>query len=138
MTELATSSRRTFRATLYVYKLANLADNLVDFSKVIVIGETMSRVKTVSQFVNATDNLYDGFKAYGKLSKMGKPGKVLAEIGGKTSNVLWLFGKLRSGYTVVDIGIDASRLTRSSSYITERITLMAWQNRALWKTLYHQ
>lgn len=98
----------------------------------------MSRVKTVSQFVNATDNLYDGFKTYGKLSKMGKPGKVLAEIGGKTSNVLWLFGKLRSGYTVVDIGIDASRLTRSSSYITERITLMAWQNRALWKTLYHQ
>ena len=47
----------------------------------------MSRVKTVSQFVNAADNLYDGFKAYGKLSKMGKPGKVLAEIGGKTSNV---------------------------------------------------
>ena len=73
--------------TLYVYKLANLADNLVDFSKVTVIGETMSRVKTVSQFVNATDNLYDGFKAYGKPSKMGKPRKVLAEIGGKTSNV---------------------------------------------------
>ncbi len=120
-----------------VVKLANIADDLSDFSKVTVVGETMNRVKVVSQFVNATDNLYDGFKAYDKLSKLGKGGKVLAEICGKTSNVAWLYGKLRSGYRVVDIGIDSARLARSSSYIAERITIGVWKSRNLWKWIYH-
>ncbi|MDE5547203.1 MAG: RHS repeat-associated core domain-containing protein [Anaeroplasmataceae bacterium] len=38
-----------------VVKLADVADDISDFSKVTVVGETMTRVKTVSQFVNATD-----------------------------------------------------------------------------------
>ena len=46
---------------------------------------------------------------------------MLAKIGGKTSNVAWLYGKLRDGYTVVDIGINIGRATRSSSYIVKRI-----------------
>lgn len=46
---------------------------------------------------------------------------MLAEIGGKTSNVAWLYGKLRGGYTVVDIGINIGIATRKSSYIVERI-----------------
>ena len=45
-----------------VVKLANVADDISDFSKVTVIGESMSIVQTISQFVNATDNLYDGVK----------------------------------------------------------------------------
>lgn len=44
-----------------VVKMANIADEIRDFSKVTVVGETMRRVQTVSQFVNATDNLYEGF-----------------------------------------------------------------------------
>ncbi len=120
-----------------VIKLANVGDDLHDFSKVTVIGETMTRVNTVSQFVNAADNLYDGFKSYKKLSSLGKGGKVLAEIGGKASNIAWLYGKVRRGYTVIDIGIDVARSTRSSSYITERIFLGVWKYRNAWKLPYH-
>ena len=120
-----------------VVKLANVADDISDFSKVTVIGESMSKVQTISQFVNATDNLYDGFKSYKKLSSLGKGGKVLAEIGGKSSNIAWLYGKLRSGYKVIDIGIDTVRTTRSSSYIVERITIAIWKSRNIWKWIYH-
>ena len=52
-----------------VVKLANI-EYISDFSKVTVVGETMTRVKTISQFVNATDNLYDGFQAYGYFLKV--------------------------------------------------------------------
>ena len=127
-----------------IVKIADVSDSISDFSKVTVIGETTSRVQTVAQFVNATDNLYDGFKAYDRLSDMGKGGKVLAEFGGKTSNVVWLYGKLRSGYKVVDIGIDIGRVSnktgkivRSSSYIVERIFLGIWESRNFWKWFYH-
>ena len=120
-----------------VVKLADIGDNLHDFSKVTVIGETMSRVQTVAQFVNASDNLYDGFKSYQKLSNLGNGGKVLAEIGGKASNISWLYGKVRRGYTVIDIGIDFRRATRSSSYITEKIFLGFWKYRNVWKLSYH-
>ena len=116
-----------------VVKLANIADDVTDFRKVTVIGETMTRVQTVSQFVNAADNLYDGFKYYNRLSDLGKGGKVLAEIGGKASNVAWLYGKARRRYTIIDIGIDIKRTTRSSSYITEKIFLSIRQTRNIWK-----
>ena len=116
-----------------VVKLGNLADDVTDFSKVTVIGETMSRVQTVSQFVNAADNLYEGFTHYNRLSSLGKGGKFLAEIGGKGSNVIWLYKKARKGYTIIDIGIDIKRATRSSSYITEKIFLSIWKTRNIWK-----
>lgn len=124
-------------------KLANVGENLSDFSKVTVIGYTMKRVETVSQFVNATDNLYDGFSAYEKLSKVPIIGKVLAETGGKTSNLAWLYTKVQSGYKIVDIGIDIGRvsksgkLVRSSSYIAEKIFLGFWKYRNIWKLPYH-
>lgn len=134
-----------------VAKLANVADDLNDLSKVTVVGETMRRVETVSQFVNATDNLYDGLRAYDTLSDLKKYGKAMgfvgktgAEIGGKISNSFWLYNKLRSGYKVVDIGIDSSRvcnktgrLVRSSSYMFERGVISIWRTRNVWKTLYH-
>ncbi len=120
-----------------VVKLANVADKVNDFSKVTVVGETMDRVKTVSQFVNATDNLYEGFKAYDRLSDLGKHGKVLAEFGGKVSNASWLYGKLRKGYRIIDIGIDSKRIARSSSYALESIILTSWQYRNVAKGIIH-
>jgi len=128
-----------------VVKLANVADDLGDLSKVTVIGETMGRVKTVSQFVNGTDNLYGGFRAYDKLHDSGRfLGKISAEIGGKGSNAIWLYSKLRSGYKIVDIGIDSSRvcnktgrLARSSSYMLERGMISIWRTRNVWKSVYH-
>lgn len=85
----------------------------------------------------STDNLYDGFKAYDRLSDLGKGGKVLAEIAGKADNMAWLYGKLRKGYTVIDIGIDIGRTARSSSYFFERILLNIWKYRNIWKLPYH-
>lgn len=120
-----------------VIKLANIGDDLTDFSKVTVIGETMVRVQTVSQFVNAADNLYDGFKAYNTIKDVGKGGKLCAEVLGKGSNILWLYNKLRNGYKVVDIGYDSMRLIRSSSYIVEKVALKVWQTRNIWKWIYH-
>ena len=118
-------------------KLANVGDDLHDFSKVTVVGETMTRVQTVAQFVNAADNLYGGFSAYKKLSSIGKVGRVLAEIGGKATNIAWLYGKLRRGYTIIDIGIDVGRTVRSSSYFVEKTVLGFWKWRNFWKQLYH-
>lgn len=120
-----------------VVKVANAADDIMDIKKVTVIGETMDRVKDTAVMLDCLDNLYDGFKYYDRLVDLGKGGKVLAEIGGKASNVTWLYGKLRSGYKVVDIGIDIGRAARSSSYIVERIFGAIWKSRNLWKWSYH-
>lgn len=120
-----------------VVKLANVADDLNDMSKITVVGETMGRVTEVAKSYNAVNNLYEGFKAYEKLSELGKGGKVLAELGGKASNIAWLYGKLRSGYTVINIGIDVGRTVRSSSYFVERIVLTTWKTRNIWKLSYH-
>ena len=108
-----------------VVKLANVSDKVSDFSRVTVIGETMTRVQTVSQFVNAADNLYDGFKYYDKLNSLGKGGRVLAEIGGKTSNIMWLYGKARSGYTIA-AGLAASPIPggRIAGGITALVTFL--------------
>lgn len=120
-----------------IVKLANTADNISDFNKITVVGETMTRVQTISQFFNAADNLHDGFKAFDRLSNLGKGGKVLAEIGGKADNLAWLYGKLRKGYTIIDIGIDVGRTVRSSSYFVERLLLNTWKYRNIWKWPFH-
>lgn len=60
-----------------------------------------------------------------------------AAIGGKTSNILWLYSKVRTGYKIIDIGIDSTRVIRSSSYITEKISLLIWQTINIWKFFFH-
>ena len=120
-----------------VVKIANASDDIGDIKKLTIVGETMNRVQDTSMIVGHFDDLYDGFKAYDKLSDLGKGGKALAEIGGKTSNAAWLYSKLRKGYTVLDIGIDIGRYRRSSSYIMERFILGIWKYRHFWKLLIH-
>ena len=112
---------------------ANKLDNFHDLSKITVVGETMNRVGWFAKGYNAADNLYDGFKAYDRLLGFGKAGKVLAEIGGKGSNALWLMNKLRNGYNVIDTGLDVFRAVRSSSYYMERVILFLWKTRHIWK-----
>ena len=108
-------------------QIVKAGDTIKDFSKVTVVGETMSRVKKVAESVNAVDNLYSGLKSYRKLSSKGIVGKAIAEVGGKLQNAAWLYGKLRAGYTIVDIGIDANRMTRSSSYMMETVIMTIWK-----------
>ena len=106
-------------------------------SRVTVVGETMERVKAFAATVGATDNLYGGFKLYKYFSSKGALGKAVAEIGGKASNIAWLYNKLRSGFTVFDIGIDLTRSFRSSSYMVERIVMTVWKTRNIIKGIYH-
>ena len=74
---------------------------------------------------------------YDIYSSAGKTGKLIAEIGGKVDNMAWLYDKLRRGYTVVDIGIDATRVARSSSYMFEQILLWSWKKRNTFKWFMH-
>ena len=120
-----------------VIKVADATSDLVDMKRVTIVGETMNRVKETTFNLGRHDKLYGGFQSYQKLAALGRGGKVLAEVGGKASNIAWLYGKVRSGYKVVDIGIDISRTVRSSSYITERIFLGIWRTRNVWKCAYH-
>ena len=120
-----------------IVKVANVTDDIMDIKKVTIIGESMNRVQDAARLIGHVDDLYGGYKAYNKLSSLGKGGKVLAEIGGKASNIAWLYGKVRTGYTILDIGIDVGRVGRSSSYIAERIFLRIWKSRNVWKSFYH-
>ena len=120
-----------------VVKWIDMTDDISDIGKITVVGETGIRVKSAAVVVNATDDLYDGFRSYDKLKSMGKIGHIFAEIGGKADNAFWLYGKLRNGYKIFDIGIDANRARRSGSYLLERIILWGWQNRNIIKALFH-
>ena len=120
-----------------VVKIADVTDDIIDAKKITVIGETMDRLEDTAVVFDCLDNLYGGFKYYDKLSDLGKGGKVLAELGGKASNVAWLYGKLKSGYKIIDIGVDIGRISRSSSYIVERLFILLWKSRNIWKGIYH-
>ena len=61
---------------------------------------------------------------------------LIAEPLAKIHNASWLLGKLRLGYTILDIGADVKKVAkglRSSSYIMERGILTIWEIRNLWK-----
>lgn len=119
-------------------KLVKFSNNLSDLNKVTAIGETMPRVeKIVTHLGLSTDELYDGFKLYKTWSQKGKLGKFFAEIVAKVDNLLWLYGKLRKGYQIIDTGIDVLRPFRSSSYIVERAFMTIWDSRNIWKLSYH-
>ena len=45
----------------------------------------------------------------------------------------WLFGKLRKGYTIIDIGITTAHNGFGLWYGTERAVLALWRTRNLWK-----
>ena len=92
----------------------------------------------VVAILNASDNLYDGFKSYNKIAKSGKVGKAWAEIIEKISNMNWLRRKLKKGFKIVDIGIDSKRIKRSSSCFFEKAFLNIWNSRNIWKLSCHK
>ena len=117
-------------------KAVNKLDDLNDLSKITVIGQSMDRVRSVGRAFNTVGNLYGGFTAYNRIADTGKLGKVFAEMIAKPHNAFWLMDKLRRGYTVLDIGIDITKVAKgitSSSYAMERIITMLWKTRNIWK-----
>ena len=105
----------------------NKLDNLQDFHKVTMIGESMDRVRGAASILGVTDNLYDAWKGYDAMISVGKIKR--ADRISKLHNGFWLYNKLRSGYVVLDAGIDIFKATRSPWYKLESRIVKMWRYR---------
>ena len=109
----------------------NKIDNLGDMSKVTMIGRNMDRVTDTAKLINQADNLYDAWAGYDKTAKGAK--KFFHNLTSMGHNGMWLYGKLRSGYTVIDIGLKTTHKGVGLWYGTEQVVSIMWQTRNLWK-----
>ena len=100
-------------------------------SKVTMIGRDMDRVRKTAVLINQTDNLYDAWKRYDDtatgLKRIFHNGLLMIHDAG------WMYGKLRSGYTVIDIGMTTLHRWRGLYYGAERFIIDLWKTRNLWK-----
>lgn len=117
-----------------VVSAINKIDNVQDLSKVTMIGRDMHRVQNTADLIGISDNLYVMWKGYDKGAKGLRKG--INHFLSMAHNGCWLFGKLRTGYTVIDIGITTAHKgikTWGLWYSTERIVLALWGTRNIWK-----
>lgn len=109
----------------------NKIDNIQDMSKVTMIGRSMDRVTDTATLIGKADNLYDAWKGYDAtatgLKRVAHNGISMLHDAG------WMFGKLRSGYTVIDIGMTTLHRGRGLYYGAERFVIGLWKTRNLWK-----
>ena len=109
----------------------NKIDNIQDMSKVPMIGRSMDRVTDTATLIGKADNLYDAWKGYDAtatgLKRVAHNGISMLHDAG------WMFGKLRSGYTVIDIGMTTLHRGRGLYYGAERFVIGLWKTRNLWK-----
>ena len=78
-------------------------------------------------------DLYKVWKGYDVAATGMK--KVLHDGISAAHNGSWLFGKLRQGYTIIDIGLSTIYDSRGLWYGMERFVLGLWQTRNIWKLL---
>lgn len=76
----------------------------------IVIGENMRRIRRAAKSIGASWYQYRRIEPYDQDLAMKR-------------NKAWILGKIKEGYQVVDIGIDATRSFRSPFYEMEKKTL---------------
>lgn len=109
----------------------NKIDNIQDMSKVTMIGRSMNRVTDTATLIGKADNLYDAWKGYDAtatgLKRFAHNGISMLHDAG------WMFSKLRSGYTVIDIGMTTLHRGRGLYYGAERFVIGLWKTRNLWK-----
>lgn len=88
--------------------------------KVIVIGEGMTTVQGTARGLQARGINAKWYQAWSKNYPKNRP-MTSAEISAAMArNKRWIHSKIREGYKVYDIGIDASRARRSIFYQVER------------------
>ena len=109
----------------------NKIDNIQDMSKVTMIGRSMDRVTDTATLIGKADNLYDAWKGYDATATGFK--KIAHDAISMLHNAGWMFGKLRSGYTVIDIGMTTLHRGRGLNYGAERFVIGLWKTRNLWK-----
>ncbi len=117
-----------------VANMINKLDNVNDIGKLTMIGRNMDRVTDTAKIIGKADNLYDVWKGYDRgakgFKKLVHNGISMVHDGG------WLFGKLRKGYTIIDIGITTMHKGIKAFglwYGTERAVLALWRTRNIWK-----
>ena len=111
----------------------NKIDNLQDATKVTMIGRNMDRVTKTADMIGKTDNLYKVWDRYDTAATGMK--KIVHNGISMTHDGCWLFGKLRQGYTVIDIGLSTMHKGNGLWYGTEKFVLGLWETRNLWKLL---
>ena len=109
----------------------NKIDNFQDMSNVTMIGRNMDIVRDTAALINQTDNLYDAWKGFDAtatgLKRIVHNGISIAYDSG------WMLGKLREGYTVLDIGITTWHRGWGWYYGVERFVIGLWETRNIWK-----
>ena len=114
-----------------VVSAINKYDNIQDVSQVTVIGRNMSRVTDVAQLIGKEDNLYKIWKGYDVTATGVK--RLIHNGISVADDALWMYGKLRSGYTVIDIGMRTVDIGWGFWYGAERFVLALWRTRNIWK-----
>ncbi len=114
-----------------VAKAINKVDNIQDATKITMIGRSMDRVTDTANLLGKTDNLYDAWKGYDKAATGAK--RVLHNGISVSHDACWMFGKLRSGYTVIDIGVTTAHRGVGLWYGAERFVVGLWKTRNFWK-----
>lgn len=113
-----------------IVKTINAFDDISDLRKVTIVGRNMDRVKDTAKVLNVTNNIYVTWEGYDKVKKTSK---TLANFISLAHNGRWLLTKLRRGYTVIDLGLTATRKGRGLWYGIETIILRLWETRGIWK-----
>ena len=97
--------------------------NSVKGGKAIVIGEGMGAVKTTAKTLQSQGINAKWYQAWSKnfpTNRLMTPAELNAA---QVRNARWLNSKISQEYTIYDIGIDATRATRSPFYQLERSIL---------------
>lgn len=103
--------------------LADVASVAAKGSKAIVIGEGMGAVKTTAKTLQSQGINAKWYQAWSKnfpTNRLMTPAELSAA---QARNARWLNTKINQGYKIYDIGIDATRATRSPFYQLERSIL---------------
>ena len=114
-----------------VIKVGNKIDNITNMHKVTLIGRNMNRVTNVAQLLDKTSDLYKVWKGYDVTAKGLK--RFLHNSISVSHDAFWLYRKLRSGYTVIDIGLSTVYSAYGLWYGAEKLILNIWISRNLWK-----
>ncbi|MBQ2749224.1 MAG: hypothetical protein IJF34_05520 [Clostridia bacterium] len=75
--------------------------------------------------------LYNGWKKYDKTAKGAK--KLMYDGVASLHNGSWMFGKFRTGYIVIDIGLSTKHSRMGVWYGAERFVSGLWNMRHIWK-----
>lgn len=95
----------------------------------------MSRVTDVAKAFDKSNELYKVWKGYDTSAKGIK--LLIHNSISMIHDGAWMFSRLRSGYTVFDIGIMTIHKGRGLWYGAERFVISLWKYRNLWKWVYH-